>query len=310
MSGPLQVIAVRVGLGADFDDRFMAEVDRLQGRGVFRLLDLLLVAKNEDGTIERLAVGDDEDYGGLLTNVFAVDDAGVVKPAADEHLGFNPADAWLLAETLLPGSALVFLLIEHGWAQPLFDAVTETGGALLGGGFLTAEAGLLVRAEIAALDEAARVITAAQGAEADATLVALAAGARAAEAVATSEAIRAAAAASALRALINAGLVEEAAAHEAIDALSAAGLIVAVAEEEAADAIAEGAAIVRAASITLAQARVLRYLPTQMNFGVIAEKLGISRGAARERAERAYTKLGVHSRAEAVSRAREIGLID
>ena len=60
----------------------------------------------------------------------------------------------------------------------------------------------------------------------------------------------------------------------------------------------------------MAQARVLRYLPTQLSFAVIADKLGISRAAAKERAERAYKKLGVHSRAEAVTRARALGIID
>jgi DNA-binding NarL/FixJ family response regulator len=104
--------------------------------------------------------------------------------------------------------------------------------------------------------------------------------------------------------------VEEAAAHEAVEALAAAGLITAAADEAAAAAAAEGAATVRAASISLAEARVLRYLPTQLTFAMIAAKLGISRSAAKERAERAYKKLGVHSRAEAVSRARALGLTD
>ena len=84
--------------------------------------------------------------------------------------GFDPADAWTLAESLLPGTALAFLLVEHGWAQPLFDAIAETGGALLGEGFLTPEAGLLVGAEVAAMEEAAQVIAAAQAAEVHATL--------------------------------------------------------------------------------------------------------------------------------------------
>jgi DNA-binding NarL/FixJ family response regulator len=78
----------------------------------------------------------------------------------------------------------------------------------------------------------------------------------------------------------------------------------------AAEAVTEAAATVKAASITLAQARVLRYLPTPLTFAVIADKLGISRSAAKERAERAYKKLGVHSRAEAVERARVLGLLD
>ena len=185
--------------------------------------------------------------------------------------GFDPADAWALAESLRPGTALAFLLIEHGWAQPLFDAIAETGGVLVGEGFLTAEAGLVVGAEVAAMEEAAGVIAAAQAAEVSATLEAMAAEARASEAVAASEAIRAAAAAAAIRALIDAGVVAEEAAHEAVEAVAAAGLVVAAAEdavgellaedevevkaaqEAAAEAVAEAAATVKAASITVAE---------------------------------------------------------
>ena len=235
---------------------------------------------------------------------------------------------WALTESLLPDTALAFLLVEHRWAQPLFDAIAETGGRFLSEGFLTAETGLVIRAEVAAMEEAARVIAPAHAAEIDATLQAVAAAAEAAEVVAASDAIRAAAAAEAVRALITAGLMEEAAAHEAVEALAVAGLLVdeadqAVAQAVAADegaiaeadraaagAVAEAAATLKAASITMAEARVLRYLPTSLTFSVIADKLGISRSAAKERAQRVYKKLGVHSRAEAASRARALGLID
>src|ERR1022692_1368366 len=156
MPGPLQVIAVSFGPGADFEGRVLAEVDRLQGRGVLRLLDLLFVAKNEDGTIERLIAGDDEDFGALLSRIVPLDGADRVAPAADDgSAGFDPADALALAESLLPGTALAFLLVEHGWAQPLFEAIAETGGELLGEGFLTADAGLLVGTGVAAMEEAA-----------------------------------------------------------------------------------------------------------------------------------------------------------
>jgi DNA-binding CsgD family transcriptional regulator len=310
MAGPLQVIAVSFGPGADFEGRVLAEVDRLQGRGVLRLLDVLFIAKNEDGTIQQLDIGDDEDFGALLVNIVPLDGTGLAgSPVGEGSSGFDPADAWALAESLLPGTALAFLLIEHSWAQPLFDAIAETGGALLGEGFLTSESGLLVGAEVAAMEEAAEVIAAAQAAEVRATLLAMAAGTQAAEEIAASEAIRSAVSADAIRALITAGLVEEAAALEAVEALNAAGLIIAAADEAAADALAQAAATARAASITMAEERVLRYLPTKLTFAVIADKLGISRSAAKERAERAYKKLGVHSRAEAVSRARELGLI-
>jgi DNA-binding CsgD family transcriptional regulator len=329
MPGPLQVIAVSFSPGSDFQGRVLAEVDRLQGRGVLRLLDVLFVAKNEDGTIEPVVVGGDDDVGALLSSILPFGGGGVVQPTGEVgSSGFALADAWALAESLLPGTALAVLLVEHGWAQALFDAVAESGGALLGEGFLTAEAGLVVGAEVAALEEAAAAIAVAQAAEARATLAALAAETQAAEAIAASEAIVAGAAAVAVQALIDAGIVQEAAAHEAVDALHAAGLMVAaadqaaaeavgqdateviVADQAAADAVARAAANVAAASITVAEARVLRYLPTRLTFALIADTLGISRSAAKQRAERAYQKLGVHNRADAVDRARALGLID
>ncbi len=139
--------------------------------------------------------------------------------------------------------------------------------------------------------------------------------------------------------------MEEAAAHEAVSALTTAGLIVAAADQAAAAAVAEDAATVeavdevtaaslaeslatvaaadevaaeatgeaqervRAASITMAEAQILRYLPKPLPFSVIADKLGISRSAAKERAARLYKRLGVHTRDEAVSRARSLGFI-
>ena len=364
MTAPLQVIALSFSRDAGSEDRILAEVDRLRGRGVLRLLDMVFVAKSQDGIIERLIIGEDEDFGSLLAAVVLVTGGGAaVAASADGSATFDRADALALARSLEPGTAVAFLLVEHYWAAPLFDAIAETGGTLIGEGFLTAEIGLVVGAEVAAMEEAAQVIAEAQAEEASAMLAAAAAQAEAAEAVAESQQIQSAAAADAVQALITAGLIEDAAAHEAVMALTAAGLIVAAADQAAADAVAEDAAImqaadqaaahavaedvatmqaadevaaesvaeslitistadeigaeatsqaearVRAASITMAEAQVLRYLPAPLPFSVIAGKLGISRSAAKERAARLYHRLGVHSRDEAVSRARTLGLI-
>jgi DNA-binding NarL/FixJ family response regulator len=329
MTAPLQVIALSFSRDTGSEDRILAEVDRLRGRGVLRLLDMVFVAKSQDGMIERLTIGDDEDFGSLLAAVVpaANGNGPAASTSADGSAAFDRADARALADSLEPGTALAFLLVEHYWAAPLFDAIAETGGTLIGEGFLTAETGLVVGAEVAAMEEAAEVIAQAQAEEAVAVLTAAAAQAEAAQAVADSERIQSAAAADAVRALITAGLIEEAAAHEAVTALTTAGLIVAAADQAAAEAVAEDIATieaadevaaeatseagarVRAASITMAEAQVLRYLPTSLPFAVIAGKLGISRSAAKERAARLYNRLGVHSRAEAVSRARSLGLI-
>jgi hypothetical protein len=133
MTAPLQVIALSFSRDAGSEDRILREVDRLRGRGVLRLLDMLFVAKSQDGTIERLTIGDDEDFGSLLAAVVPVTDGGPAGPVpADGSAAFNLAGARALADSLEPGTALAFLLVEHYWAGPLFDAIAETGGTLIG----------------------------------------------------------------------------------------------------------------------------------------------------------------------------------
>jgi DNA-binding NarL/FixJ family response regulator len=309
MTAPLQLLALTFRLGADAESRLLAEIDRIEGRGALRVLDVMFLAKGQDGTVEELEVAEDEDFGSLLA------------PATEL------ASVRALAGSVDPGTGIAFLLVEHQWAEPLVDAVSAAGGALISDDFLADDADVAVAAEVAAVEEASAVIAEAQAAEAVAVLRAVAATAEAAEAEAASEQIQEAAAAAAVRALITAGLVEEAAAHEAVTALTAAGLItdaadraasaavtedlalIGSADEVAAEATEEAKAKMRAASITRSEAQVLRYLPQAVPFSVIADKLGISRSAAKERAERLYKRLGVHSREEAVGRARELGLL-
>jgi DNA-binding NarL/FixJ family response regulator len=350
MTAPLQLIALTFRLDADAESRLLAEVDRIEGRGVLRVLDMVFVAKGQDGTVEGLEVGDDEDFGSLLASISPFGAQNGSRPVAGNGAASEPAGSGVaamqdLANSLEPGNAVAFLLVEHLWVGPLVDAVSAAGGALISDDFLAGDASVAVRAEVAAVEEASAVIAEAQAAEATAVLRAVVASAEAAEVEAASERIQEAAAAAAVSALTAAGLIREAAAHEAVAALTAAGLItdaaaqasdaavndaaatiaaadqvtgeavaedlalISAADEVAAEATKEAQARTRAASITRSEAQVLRYLPQPVPFSVIADKLGISRSAAKERAERLYQRLGVHSRDEAVSRARTLGLL-
>jgi DNA-binding NarL/FixJ family response regulator len=101
-----------------------------------------------------------------------------------------------------------------------------------------------------------------------------------------------------------------AAADRAADeAVAQDAALVGAADEVADEATGEAQGRVRAASITPSEAEILPYLAEPVPFSIIADKMGISRSAAKERAERLYQRLGVHSRTEAVDRASEYGLL-
>lgn len=250
--GPVQLIAAGFAPGVGFVGTIIKEIDRLQGRGVLRLLDVLVLTMDDDGSLTRVEVAD-EDFGDLLIAGAELDPFDVF--AMFEGRGvevLQSVRAQALVQSLVPGSGLALILVEHRWARSLFDSIASLGGVVFSEGFIGEETEKLVGVQLAALEDTARVIDAAYAAQ--------------------TEAERASAAA------------VDAARHKADEAEVAA-------------------------SVTAVEREVLRYLPSTMTFALVADKLGISRSAAKERAERLYMKLGVHNRADAVTRARELGLI-
>jgi LuxR family transcriptional regulator, maltose regulon positive regulatory protein len=61
--------------------------------------------------------------------------------------------------------------------------------------------------------------------------------------------------------------------------------------------------------LTESETRVLRYLPTHLGASQIAAELCLSANTVKTHVRHLYLKLGVHSRREAVQRARAIGLL-
>jgi LuxR family maltose regulon positive regulatory protein len=75
-------------------------------------------------------------------------------------------------------------------------------------------------------------------------------------------------------------------------------------EPEAADADAA------AQPLTDRESQVLAYLPTMLSTPEIASELFVSTNTVRSHMKAIYLKLGVHQRTQAVSRARQLQLID
>jgi LuxR family maltose regulon positive regulatory protein len=63
-------------------------------------------------------------------------------------------------------------------------------------------------------------------------------------------------------------------------------------------------------SLTMAELRILRFLPTHLSFREIGTRLHVSTNTVKSQAHAIYRKLGVASRSEAVAQASALGLIE
>lgn len=73
---------------------------------------------------------------------------------------------------------------------------------------------------------------------------------------------------------------------------------------------AAASALSGSAALTMAELRILRFLPTHLSFREIGLRLHVSTNTVKTQAHAVYRKLGVCTRSQAVTRAGEIGLID
>jgi hypothetical protein len=134
--GPVQVLVV----GFDqptFSGEVLAELTRLREAGIVRLIDVLLVSRTEDGTLETLEPPDGfaADLGGIAAAVLGQPEdvaAEVANVAADTDVtNIESASTWSLADAIPIGSAAAVALIEHLWAAPLSAAIQRAGGSPL-----------------------------------------------------------------------------------------------------------------------------------------------------------------------------------
>src|SRR5215216_6349762 len=118
--GPVEMIVVKFP-GNKFTGEITPALADLVDKGLIRIIDLLFVAKDADGTIlvEELAnLGDGE---------FAQFEAVV----SDVNGMLNEADAQQFGGLLEPNSSAGLLLFEHTWATDFADALANADGELL-----------------------------------------------------------------------------------------------------------------------------------------------------------------------------------
>jgi hypothetical protein len=126
--GPVQVLVVGFERPA-FSGEVLEELGRLREAGIVRLVDLLLVARGDDGTLETVAAPPE-----LGTGLGGPAAALLGRPdGAAEPTDAGPADAaaWSLAEAVPAGGIAAVALIEHLWAGRLRSAIQRARGTPL-----------------------------------------------------------------------------------------------------------------------------------------------------------------------------------
>jgi hypothetical protein len=117
-------------------------------RGLIRVLDLLFLKKDEDGSFEAFEATDQHDT-----------ELGELRTLETEMaMVLSEQDVADLAETIEPGSSAAVLVWENVWAAPFGAAVRHAGGQLVASGRIP------IQAVIAAIE--ADAAEAAEGAEA------------------------------------------------------------------------------------------------------------------------------------------------
>jgi hypothetical protein len=139
--GPVDYLVIEFP-GSQFKGEILPELLTLVERGTVRVLDLVLIYKNEAGDYEAFEVGDAD--GGELGEIRELE-----KEFADL---LSEDDVVAVAETLEPGSTAALLVYENLWAAPLASAVRRAGGQLVADGRIPVQA--LIGALEADLDAA------------------------------------------------------------------------------------------------------------------------------------------------------------
>jgi hypothetical protein len=104
------------------------ELLALVDAGTIRVIDVLILTKNADGTVDAMELSDVPNLGELQT----------VEAELAELLAADDVD--MLAAAMDPGSTAGVLIWENTWAAPFASAARRSGGQLIANGRIPIQA--------------------------------------------------------------------------------------------------------------------------------------------------------------------------
>jgi hypothetical protein len=127
--GPVDYVVVEFPAGAsNFTGEMAEELIALVDSGTIRLIDVLILTKNDDGTVDAMELSDIEELGELQAL-----EAELAELLAEE-------DVVNLAAAMDPGSTAGVLIWENLWAAPFAAAARRSGGQLIATGRIPIQA--------------------------------------------------------------------------------------------------------------------------------------------------------------------------
>jgi hypothetical protein len=128
--GPIDFVVVEFPPDRQsFTGEMAEELLALHESGVVRILDLVVIAKAEDGSIEGMEIDDDEE---------GLDPIRALETEIAEILAAE--DVALMAEAMEPGSVAGVVVWENRWAAPFAAAARRAGGQLIADGRIPIQA--------------------------------------------------------------------------------------------------------------------------------------------------------------------------
>ena len=143
--GPIDYLVVEFPAGAsNFTGEMVEELTALVEGGVIRLVDMLILFKDENGEVDAMELSDVDDLGPLQAL-----EVELAELLAEE-------DVANLAAAMEPGSTAGVLIWENLWAAPFASAARRAGGQLIADGRIPIQAIIAsIEADIDTIDEGA-----------------------------------------------------------------------------------------------------------------------------------------------------------
>ena len=127
--GPVDYLIVEFPAGhQNFSGESITELVKLHDAGTVRIMDLVIIVKDADGSFEAEEISNVADLGELER----LEEELVETLAAD--------DVVTLAELMAPGSVAGILVYENLWAAPFASSIRRAGGQLIADGRIPIQA--------------------------------------------------------------------------------------------------------------------------------------------------------------------------